>query len=267
MKLIALTFSLVSLNTFAITLSNSVGATFPKNDVKVNVANLSCDNIGVSAERLLELTQVAVDRFWNTVPTSRLRLEKGSLVNVSTDFKTEPICSLPCSQASDFDQDFVHSQDIIIACNNDSTASVGFDNAGTLALAVPINIQGEDIVGSVILINDTVGTSVSSLSENQLISTIAHEIGHAIGLGHARESQNLMYFATLTDQFYLGENDVHAITLLYGAKEPFSGCGTISTDSSSSGGNGAALALFAMAFVLVTAAFQSKELLKTKPLA
>ena len=265
MKLITLILFLISLKNFAITLSNSVGATFPGNDVKVNVSSGSCDNIGVSADRLLELTQVAVDRFWNTVPTSRLRLEKGSLVSVNSAFKTDAICTGSCSLASDFDQNFVHSQDIIIACNNDT--SNNFTSAGTLALAVPINIQGEDIVGSVILINDTATTSVDDLSENQLISTIAHEIGHAIGLGHAVESQNLMYFATLTDQFYLGENDVHAITLLYGSEEPFSGCGTISMGNNSGGGKGLGLILFAIAFVLVTAAFQSKELMKTKSLA
>jgi len=242
-----------SFNTYSFTLSNGAAASFPENEVKINVANNTCDNIpGLTPQRILELSVIAVDRFWNTVPTSRLRLIKGSVVNVASEFKTDPVCS--DGTCSTLTTELVHTQDIIISCNNDTT--VNFNNTTTLAIALPNNISGEDINGAVVLINDSAGTLVDELSEAQLISTIAHEIGHALGLGHSREEENLMYFATSTDQFYLGEDDVDGITYLYGTSQPFSGCGSISTTE---GPKGPGMLIFLLSFMLaVTLAHHTK---------
>src|SRR5690606_21495045 len=67
---------------------------------------------------------------------------------------------------------------------------------------------------------------------------IAHEIGHAIGLGHAEDNQKeaLMYFRLVNQRKELGQDDIDGVSFLYpmhvdafGLLEGglLGGCGTI----------------------------------------
>ncbi len=229
--ILTITLILLIQNTLAMSLNNSVGASFPENDVKVNVSNASCPNIGLSNTKILELAAASVDRFWNTVPTSRLRLERGSIVTVSGDFQSGILCSSGLNSSCTPNPALVHTNDIIISCNQNASNFPGSTNI--LALAVPNNIVSGDIKGAVILLNDTASTGLAGLSDDEMMAIIAHEIGHAIGLGHSRFAKNLMHYESSSSRFYLAEDDVYGITYLYPTNHPIAGCGTIDMNSKS----------------------------------
>jgi hypothetical protein len=113
MKKLALLCLMFGQSTYAFTLSTNIAARFANDEVKVHVSSQTCDNIGFTNERILELATVAVDRFWNTVPTSRLTLERGSLISTSSDFKTDPACETGtnCTPSASL----LHTSDIVIA--------------------------------------------------------------------------------------------------------------------------------------------------------
>ena len=139
--LIIISFFIINISTFAFTLSNSVAATFPENEVKVNVANFNCSNIGLSATRILELATISLDRFWNSAPSSRLKLERGSILSMASAFQTEGLCTGSSSSCT-VNPNLIHTQDIIISCNQNTTTFP--PSSTTLAVAAPNNISGQN---------------------------------------------------------------------------------------------------------------------------
>jgi hypothetical protein len=244
-------------STYSISLNNSVGASFPENDVKVNVTNASCSNIGISNTKILELATASVDRFWNTVPTSRLRLERGSILTVTGDFQSAALCSSGINSSCTPNAALVHTNDIIISCNQNATNFPGATNV--LALAVPNNISSGDIKGAVILLNDTASTGLVGKSDDEMMSIIAHEIGHAIGLGHSKFAKNLMHYESSSSRFYLSEDDVYGVTYLYPTNQPIGGCGSIDTSTPNNNN-----VIMLIAFLLMTGLFYLR---KDRPLA
>ena len=209
----------------AFTLNNSAKLAFDKDEVLVNVAAGFCSQIGITDEELLNIVGESVERFWNQAPTSRLKLKKGSLVNVSLDFKTANICNTGTNCVPN--PTLAVSSDILVSCNNNTT---NFTSSAILAVTIPNNISGKNILGSLVLINDQVTTQVDTKSRDEKISIIAHEIGHAIGLGHSPVTDSLMYYATMSQRKALGRDDIDGISYLYPKKQPLSGCGTIDTN-------------------------------------
>ena len=226
MKVNLISFLFLFSTAHAFTLNNSAQLAFNKDEVVVNVASGFCSQIGITDEELLNLVGESVERFWNQSPTSRLKLKKGSLVNVSLDFKTSNICNTGtnCTPNSAL----AVSSDILVSCNNNTS---NFTSSAILAVTIPNNIAGNNIVGSLVLINDQITTQFDSKSTDEKISIIAHEIGHAIGLGHSPVTDSLMYYATMSKRMALGRDDIDGISYLYPKKQPLSGCGTIDTNN------------------------------------
>lgn len=224
-RILALALALVFTNSEAFTLNNSAKLTFGKDEVLVNIAGGFCTNIGITDTEFLSLASEAVDRFWNTAPTARLKLRKGSVVNVSNDFYNDPICvaSTNCTP----NPTLAVSSDILISCNANAT---NFPSGGILGVTIPNNLSGTKIIGSLVLINDTVATQFAGKTRDQKIAILAHELGHTFGLGHSPVTDSLMYFATVQSRLRLGQDDIDGITYLYPKKQPFNSCGTISTD-------------------------------------
>ncbi len=221
------------------TLNNSLGARFKSDKVKVRVASVSgtCNGQGTSADELRGLVDEAVDDFWNTVPTSRLQLEDGGELDTNdNDFITGELClqgdacgGTPIPAVSD----------IVITCNTNATNFPG--GSSLLALTLPTVIKGKNIKGAVIAVNAT-NDSFGSLPRHKKVAVIAHEIGHAIGLGHSGEKANLMYYSVVPKRESLGQGDIDGVTFLYPVQMDMFGTscltGTISTGGDQGGSGG-----------------------------
>ena len=219
------------------TLNNTVAASLPGNDVPVNVAAHTCNNLGVSNQDLLEMVGEAVNNYWNMAPNSRLRLRKGSLTTVSSDFQTEPGCSSYSNGSCTPNPNLLVSEGILITCNTDTGSPANF-SSGVMAVTIPNNIQGRNINGSLILLNDKIDNSFKNKSHDEQTAILAHEIGHGLGLGHSPVEDSLMYYASIPTRRSLGWDDLDGLAYLYPTEQPFSGCGTITlndNDPNSSG--------------------------------
>ncbi len=77
-----------------------------------------------------------------------------------------------------------------------------------------------------------------------IAATVAHEIGHVLGLGHSSSEDALMYYAEsgVRESLVLSQDDMHGISYLYPRDELGSdsvfGCGTVAPISSGSSGGG-----------------------------
>lgn len=220
-KLLFSLLALLSLSAHAFTLNNTTKLVFSQDEVMVNVAS-GCTNIGITDSELLELVGKAVDNFWNTSPTSRLKLRKGSVVNVDSRYHSDPICvaSTSCTP----NPDIAVSSDILITCNDNTT---NFPSSSILGITIPNNISGNTIVGSIVMINDRANTQFDTKSDDAKVAILAHEIGHAFGLGHSPVVDSLMYYATVSQRKALGRDDIDGISFLYPKQQPVNGCGTV----------------------------------------
>ena len=215
-------FLIITSKAQSFTMNNSARLAFGQDEVMVNVASGFCQNLGISDATLLSLVGNAVDKFWNKAPTSRLKLRQGSLINVANAFKTDSVCvaSTNCTPNTTLQV----SSDILISCNTNNS---NFPTTAILGVTIPNNISGGTIIGSLIVLNDNSGTLLAQKNNDEITSIIAHEIGHAIGLGHSPVEDSLMYFATRDKRKSLGRDDIDGVTYLYPKKEPISACGSI----------------------------------------
>ncbi len=196
---------------FAFTLNNNVAASFEQDQVKVNVASHTCNNLGITNDELLSLAEEAGALYWNRVHTSRLEVVRGSVVSVDGVFQTGEICTNFPSSPCDINAAMAVSSDILISCN---TASNNYSNSpSVLGVTLPNNVTGQTIRGALILVNDAADNSFKDLGRGEKIAVLAHEIGHAVGLGHSNFDRNLMYYQSVATRETLGPDDVDGTTL------------------------------------------------------
>jgi len=204
----------------AFTLNNSIGARFKDDSVSVRVGVNPTPCSNVDLDEVAALLNEALDDFWNTVPTSRLQLKSDGSENTGDDnYRTGYLCLIGGSCAG---TPVPETRDIIVTCNNNTTNFPG--GSSLLALTLPNVIKGKDIEGAVVLINDT-NDSFDSLSRDKKIGVIAHEIGHAIGLGHSDETAALMFYRVVPVRDNLGRDDIKGVTYLYGSQMDLFGAG------------------------------------------
>ena len=223
--------SILPFKTGAFTLNNSVGAAFDNPRIVVNVANNNCSpNMTSTPEELLEISDQAIRQYWNTAPSSNLELVKGAVISPAnlSNLKTDTLCSSlnPCIPNS---TKMTVDGGITISCNTNNTAITGnFTSTSIAGLTLPVNISAKTINGSLVLLNGAANSSFQSASHDDKVAILAHEIGHAIGLGHSPVEDSLMYYQTVPVRRSLGWDDVDAVTYLYPALQPFAGnCGVI----------------------------------------
>lgn len=189
-------------------------------DINVYVASNTCQHAGFTSAQMQSLIEDAAATFWNSVPTSSLKLTYISVKNIDTS----------SSDINTLINNSVSNNQILVGCSADATT---FSSGSILAVGGMGCLTNSDCRGAVLL-NDTASTLLSSISYDTVKSTFAHELGHALGLGHTSVPEALMYYsATNKVQKKLNQDDIDGITYLYPNEKKVSGfagaCGTIDT--------------------------------------
>ncbi len=203
----------ISSQTLSWTLINS-GLSGFQTSSKINVylSSNTCQNAGYSRQAMENLIRDVSENFWNTVSTSSLELVYKGIRDANTS----------ASDLTDIINNNVGNNEILIGCSADATT---FTSGTTLAVGSMVCISQSDCRGGVLL-NDTAGTLLDTSDINVAKAVFAHELGHALGLGHTSENRALMYYSLSNKtQKALHQDDIDAIQYLYPAEKKVGGLG------------------------------------------
>ncbi len=179
------------------------------------VLHLNTDECTIPASQVEAIVDDAV-KIWSSVSTSRLTLSRGesfsgtgaSAIQAGGDTSGYPSPAILC--ASDFSHQL----------GDDGNYIPAFSDA---------RLVHNQIAYSYVIINAEAGkkaniANVQVKLPGKMPVVLAHEIGHALGLGHSADTGALMYY-DLTDRkkITLTEDDADGITYLYPRQEPSGG--------------------------------------------
>jgi hypothetical protein len=191
----------ITTNSYSWTLNPSTAQGFNNNSIDIHVANTDCSGAGFTTAKYTTLIRTAVKRFWNKVPTTSLYLNvKGinTTIDINGDDHTAALLKVP-------------KNSILAGCNDDAD---DFDDAGILGSA-QMSCTGGNCT-AVLILNAHANSGLPGKSDEDLESIIAHEIGHAFGLGHSEFKHSLMYFSISGKyQRWLGMDDIDGVNYLY----------------------------------------------------
>jgi hypothetical protein len=217
MKKIILLITFFSFNAYSFTLYDK-GHVFNKSKININIAATSCSGAGFTTAQLSSMVTEAIEDYWNAVPTSSLVLKNNGVGSIDIDGDSFSSAMTKASMGT-----------ILAGCNDDIS---DFSSPGILGAAV-MDCSGSDC--KAVLIMNANNSYLNNMSRAQRVATIAHEIGHAFGLGHSEFTHNLMYYsASGKKQQWLGEDDIDGVSYLYPHDAQIGGllgsCATISTN-------------------------------------
>ena len=240
---------LISFNAHGFTLLLRNPARYP-NEITIRTSDADCSNAGLTAQGLREFVERAVDDYWNSVPTSRAKFKLGPSITIPASSTTTQMIALGSVG------------EIIVGCSDNATT---FPSVSTLAKGGMLTSEAIGVVA----INDIVSTRFGTADELTRVSTFAHELGHAIGIGHSRVEYSLMYYAAVTGivNKYLTEDDADAITYLYPSDKELAGlggaCGSIDLgDDDDKKGPGSFVLTLLLGFLITVVAQKSKDLIQ-----
>lgn len=217
----ALSLYLASTPSFAFILIDEDYRLSDPRNTTVNISTGSCAGNGISDDDLKAAISTVLERFWNTVAESRLRLKTGSAVS-------RPISG------------FAESGEILVGCE-----AMGMNGASGVAY------PSTELGSAVVVLNATTFTP-GNYHPDALINVLAHEMGHAIGLDHSEDPASIMTYSDHDWGFrpaFLSQDDKDGVVYLYPNKSAilglFGGCGAIaSSEGSSQRSNAVDLGLF-----------------------
>ena len=193
---------------FASTLNPNTGRGFAKNEINVLISPTDCTGAGFSTATFRDLVEDAADDYWNAVATADLQLKVKGIGNIDIAGQ---------SHNDILNSGLVPNNTILAGCNQT------FASSTTLGGAV-MKCNGDNCQ-AVLIINSGSESAMPDQDRNTQIAVIAHELGHAIGLGHTELSHNLMYYSVSgKTQTWLGQDDIDGVTYLYPYDEPALGC-------------------------------------------
>lgn len=139
---------------------------------------------------------------WDSVPGSALRIEEGPELPVDITSRSQIISMLNQGMSP-----------IVLDETGDVFNDFGIDpNSNVLAFAAPDLQFGLDYTGMFVVMG---GSAAQRGSESALRSTLLHEFGHALGLGHSQVNGYLSIggFATNYEEF--GRNNANDVEIMY----------------------------------------------------
>lgn len=212
---------------FSFTLNPNTGKGFSSNNIDIIIANNDCTGAGIDVQKYQTMIENAVEDYWNKVPTSALELNVqgiDSTIDLTDDTHSSGLAKTPDNK-------------ILAGCN--ASVSNGFDDGSILGSAV-MSCSGSTCK-AILLLNSSSASNLNSMTDAEIEVVIAHEIGHAFGLGHSEYKFNLMYYSVGSKyQKWLGLDDIDGVSYLYpheGTSDPLLGipllgnCGTLSLDN------------------------------------
>jgi len=162
---------------------------------------------------------------WNAVTTSRLKLRYGGAVDTTY-----------AEIAGGTEKDTQNGP--VIICLANMSDALGSDSEYIPAATGTGFRSGTELAAAFMLLNAEEGKSaeISNIPDEKLSLIIAHELGHAVGIGHTADQAALMYFdATEKESLRLGREDIAAVTYIYPRNEILGdlplGCGSIVSGS------------------------------------
>lgn len=247
-KIIFLVPTFLLLNTaWGFTLNYSPNVFFPNSKVTVNISSGSCGSADITTDDIKNWITAVADDYWNTVSTSSLELKVGSIIGTDLTGVTDTTFE----NGSAFSP--IENNTILVGCNDMGT---NFNVSSGVLAGASIASTGGKVVGMALI-----NTNADFSDETQNIAVVAHEIGHALGLGHTSDPVALMYYAVGgKTQERLTMDDRDGITYLYPhEKKVPASCGSIAlignNDNNDSNGSGSGLlsflvGLLGIAFIL-----------------
>jgi len=163
----------------------------------------------ISESELSEVVDRAISA-WNGVGESSLVIQKAVTTNTVSQFLAGNSTQLP-----------------VVLCDTNFSSQVGASGVSVIPAATfktDTDSEG-NLSYSGILLNAQGGAAanIANLSRGQVELTLAHEMGHALGLGHSKQSEALMYYSLGSkEQAILTEDDIDGIIHIYPRNE-FSG--------------------------------------------
>ncbi|MDP7320893.1 MAG: M57 family metalloprotease [Bacteriovoracaceae bacterium] len=192
---------------YAWTLNPNTQKGFKNNEIKIFIANTTCSGAGFSTSRYVDLIKNAVEDYWNKVPTSALFLKVEGIkddIDITGDTHSSALNKVPANT-------------IVAGCNASAT---DFDDSSILGSAA-MQCSG-NTCRAILILNAHSSSKLPQKSDREIEAVIAHEIGHAFGLGHSEYQQSLMYYNTSGKyQKWLGDDDIDGVTYLYPHESKF----------------------------------------------
>lgn len=175
----------------------------PEN-VTVNIASGGCQAAGMSNDVLKAAITTSVDRYWNTVAESRLKMKTGDEVAATLGGGASP-------------------GEVLVGC---------LATGGSAGSTNP-NLAN----GSAVITLNSNSFPPGNYSFEALVGVLAHELGHAAGLNHSGDPASVMTYENHDwgpAPRYLSQDDKDGVTYLYGNEATLGGflggCSAIAGD-------------------------------------